>query len=48
MSLGFSENLPKKRDWGPREMAQELRALVPLPEDPGSIPSTYMAAHTCL
>jgi hypothetical protein len=30
------------------EMAQRLRALVVLPEDPGSIPSTHMAAHSCL
>jgi hypothetical protein len=26
-------------------MAQWLRALAALPEDPGSIPSTYMTAH---
>jgi hypothetical protein len=30
------------------EMAQWLRALAALPEDPGSIPSTHMTAHTCL
>ena len=29
-------------------MAQWLRALAALPEDPGSIPSTYMTAHNCL
>jgi hypothetical protein len=26
-------------------MAQQLRALTALPEDPGSIPSTHMKAH---
>jgi len=30
------------------EMAQQLRALVALPEDQGSIPSTHRAAHNCL
>ena len=30
------------------EMAQWLRALVVLPEDPGSIPSTHMLIHNCL
>ena len=30
------------------EMAQWIRALAALPEDPGSIPSTHMAAHNCL
>ena len=30
------------------EMAQWLRALTALPEDPGSILSTHMAAHNCL
>ena len=34
--------------WGAEEMAQQLRALTALPEDPGSIPSTHMAAHNCL
>lgn len=29
-------------------MAQQLRALAALPEDPGSVPSTHMAAHNCL
>ena len=29
-------------------MAQWLRVLVALPEDPGSIPSIHMAAHDCL
>ena len=27
------------------EMAQHLRALAALAEDPGSVPSTYMVAH---
>jgi hypothetical protein len=30
------------------EMAQQLRRLAALPGDPGSIPSTHMAAHNCL
>jgi hypothetical protein len=30
------------------EMAQQLRALVALPEGLSSIPSTHMAAHNCL
>lgn len=29
-------------------MAQRLRALATLPEDPVSIPSTNMGAHNCL
>ena len=29
-------------------MAQQLRALIALPEDPSSIPSTYMMAHNLL
>jgi hypothetical protein len=29
-------------------MAQYLRAVATLPEDPGSIPSTHMEAHSCL
>jgi hypothetical protein len=33
---------------GAGEMAQWLRALSILPKDPGSIPSTHMAAHNCL
>jgi hypothetical protein len=28
-------------------MAQQLRALAILPENPGLLPSTHMAAHTC-
>ena len=28
--------------------AQWLRALVALPEDPSSVPSTHMALHNCL
>lgn len=30
------------------EMAKWLRALPALPEDPGSIPSTYMVVHNYL
>ena len=33
---------------GAGEMAQWLRALTAPPEDLGSIPSTHMAAHSCL
>jgi hypothetical protein len=33
---------------GTGKMAQPLRALAVLPEDPGSIPSTHMAAHNHL
>ena len=33
--------------WGAGEMAQQLRTLAVLPEDPGSIPITHMAAHNC-
>ena len=29
-------------------MAQQLRVLAALPEDPGKIPSTHMAVHNCL
>jgi hypothetical protein len=29
-------------------MAQMLKALAVLPEDLGSIPSTYMVGHKCL
>jgi hypothetical protein len=30
---------------GSEEMAQQLRALAALSEDPGSIPSTHVTAH---
>jgi hypothetical protein len=30
------------------ELVQRLRALAILLEDPGSVPSTHMAAHSCL
>ena len=33
---------------GPREMVQELRALVAVAEGPGSVSSTDMVAHNCL
>jgi hypothetical protein len=29
-------------------MAQQLRALITVPEDLGSNPNTHMAAHNCL
>lgn len=35
-------------DVGSGAMALRLRALASLPEDPGSIPSTYMVTHTHL
>ena len=34
-----------KHKTGTREMAQWLRAVAALPEDPGSIPRTHTAAH---
>jgi hypothetical protein len=35
--------------WGEAgELAQSLRSIVALEEDPGSIPSTHMTAHNCL
>jgi hypothetical protein len=37
-----------KSAWGLERRFKDLRALVALPEDPGSILSTHMAAHTCL
>jgi len=33
---------------GAGENPQQLRALAALPEDPGSIPRTHMAADSCL
>lgn len=33
---------------GPREMVQELRALIADAEGPGSVSSTDMVAHNCL
>ena len=36
------------RKRGAGEMAQRLRTLTVLAEDPGSVPSTYMAAHNYL
>ena len=33
---------------GSGEVAQWLRGLTALPEDPGSIPSTHMDTHNCL
>jgi hypothetical protein len=38
----------RNKNWGDREMAQQLRALVAPLEDPGSVPSSHMAAHHCL
>lgn len=38
----------KKKYVGSGKMAQWLSVLATLPEDPGSIPSTYMATHNCL
>jgi hypothetical protein len=35
----------KRKALGARETAQLLKALVTLPEDPGSIHSTHKAAH---
>ena len=33
---------------GAEEMAQQVRALAALTEDPGSVPTTYMTAHNHL
>jgi hypothetical protein len=38
----------KKKNVGIEEMAQWLRVKAALPENPGSTPSTDMAAHSCL
>ena len=38
----------RNRRRGTREMAQWLRPLAVLPEDPGSVPSIYMTVHNCL
>ena len=58
MRLVYLKVFPRGRVWwclllipvlGAEEMAQWLRALLAaLPEDLGSIPSTYTMAHTCL
>ena len=37
-----------KAGTGDGEMAQQLRALSALLENPDSIPSAHMAAHNCL
>ena len=37
--------LGKKYRHGAGEMTQRLRALAALPEDPGSIPSTYVVCN---
>ena len=39
---------PKNVVPGAREMAWKLRALAALPDDLGSIPSSNIAAHSCL
>ena len=38
----------RNKVWGPGEMAQQLRALIALPEYQGSVPSTHMATQNCL
>jgi hypothetical protein len=35
-------------NWSAREMAQRLRALSVLAEDPGSVPNTYMVSYNNL
>jgi len=49
-SLFYSKNFNLKICivYGSGEMAQQLRTLDALPEDPGSIPSIHVAAHNCL
>jgi hypothetical protein len=45
---GRSKDVLKKwRSWS-GEIAQWLRTFVALPKDPGSVPSTHMAAYKCL
>jgi hypothetical protein len=46
----LSKNKTKQQKISKRagEVAQRLRALAALPEDPGSIPSIHIAAHNCL
>jgi hypothetical protein len=45
--LSKGEKLPIKTKSGmPGKMAQQEKTLAALPEDPGSIPSTYMVAHS--
>lgn len=36
------------KNWSAREMAQPLRALSILAEDPGSVPNTYMVSYNNL
>jgi hypothetical protein len=38
----------KSTQVGAGEMAQQLRALAALPEDPGLIPSNQMVTQNCL
>jgi hypothetical protein len=45
MSLGATYSAISVILGGAGEMAQWLRALVVLPEDPGSVPSTHCEAH---
>jgi hypothetical protein len=44
----FLKKKEKEKRKGPGEIAQQLRLLATLPEDPSSIPSNHMAAHNCL
>ena len=46
--MGFLLKLLKGKETGAGEMAPCFRAPVALPEDPGSIPITHIAAHNCL
>jgi hypothetical protein len=41
------KTLKDKEFGGAGEMAQQLRTLNSLPEDPGSSPSTPIATHNC-
>ena len=49
LSISFIWIPPQEQEscWSGQEMAQHWRALI-LPENPGSGPSTHMAAHNCL
>jgi hypothetical protein len=49
LSLSYHwEKSLKENNVGAGEMAQWLRALTALPEDPSSIPSNHMVAHNHL
>jgi hypothetical protein len=46
--MQFFIKLPKKLQTGPGEIAQQLRALIALPEVLNSLPSNHVVAHNHL